>query len=122
MKKIEFQHAGRTHSGYGQNIDGKLWVHFQGKTFALENQVGVAKRKSNSHQSSEKHILSPMPGKITKVVAQNGNAVKPGDLLIVMEAMKMEYALKASRAGTVEEVKCKVGDQVTLGQLLVQLS
>ncbi len=62
-----------------------------------------------------------MPGKVTKIQKNIGDAVSAGDVVIVMEAMKMEYTLKAHVNGKVEVMNCKAGDQVTLGKLLAQI-
>jgi biotin carboxyl carrier protein len=60
-----------------------------------------------------------MPGTVLAVHAEVGAQVELGDTLVVMEAMKMELALKAPFAGTVAAVEIAVGDQVQLGDLLV---
>ena len=66
-------------------------------------------------------IVAPMPGKIIKIEAQVGMLVQPGDLLVVMEAMKMEYKLKAACIGSVEKILCGQGDQVPVGETLIVL-
>jgi len=63
-------------------------------------------------------ILAPMPGTVLKVDVKVGQQVAEGETLGVMEAMKMELALKAHFAGTVAEVGAAVGDQVPLGATL----
>ena len=56
--------------------------------------------------------LSPMPGKIISVKVQEGDAVKDGDVLIILEAMKMEHTILASAEGVVEKVLVEEGEQV----------
>ena len=63
-----------------------------------------------------------MPGKITKVFKQMGDQVKAGDAMIVMEAMKMEYTLKADVDGSIQKIDCQVGDQVALGKILLVIT
>src|SRR3989344_3850942 len=66
-------------------------------------------------------ILAPMPGKITKIFIDSGSQVQKSQALLVMEAMKMEYTLKSDLNTVVEKVNVQVGDQVTLGSLLIEL-
>jgi 3-methylcrotonyl-CoA carboxylase alpha subunit len=66
-------------------------------------------------------VSAPMPGKVLSISVEAGAEVKRGDTVAVMEAMKMEHALAAPRDGVVEAVPGKVGDQVSEGDLLVQL-
>jgi acetyl-CoA carboxylase biotin carboxyl carrier protein len=62
-----------------------------------------------------------MPGRITKVTAKVGDKVEAGQTVIMMEAMKMEYTLKAEVEGVVKAVNVQESDQVNLGQILVEL-
>ena len=63
-----------------------------------------------------------MPGTILKVNVQNGQAVKEGDVLCVLEAMKMENEIMAPRAGTVAQVVATKGSSVDTGATLVVLA
>ena len=67
-------------------------------------------------------VTAPMPGKILKVNASNGQAVKKGDLLIVLEAMKMENEILAPRDGSVSQVVVSKGSTVDTGAPLVVLT
>ena len=60
-----------------------------------------------------------MPGKILKVSVQPGSIVKSGDLLLILEAMKMENEILAPVSGTVKEVRVRPGDSVNTGDTLV---
>ena len=64
---------------------------------------------------------SPMPGNIFKVECKPGQAVKAGDVLIVLEAMKMEIEVSAPVDGTVKSVSAVVGTTVNTDDLLVTL-
>ncbi len=66
-------------------------------------------------------IRAPMPGKVLDVKARPGQAVKRGDALVVMEAMKMEHTLTAPRDGKVAEVAAVAGSQTAEGVVLVKL-
>ena len=65
--------------------------------------------------------VAPLPGTVIAVNVSSGDAVADGDVLIVMEAMKMEHSIKVTSAGTVGEVRVAVGDRVDAGDVLVLL-
>ena len=67
-------------------------------------------------------VNAPMPGKILKVNVNAGTAVKKGDVLLVLEAMKMENEICAPQDGTVATVECAAGDSVESGALLATLN
>ncbi len=71
-------------------------------------------RASTAQESiaSSGTLLSPMPGKISKIMCQAGDTIQKGDTLVVMEAMKMEHTVQATSNGIVESVDCKLGDVV----------
>jgi len=63
-------------------------------------------------------LVAPMPGTVLAVHATAGDAVAAGQLLMIVEAMKMEHRITAPRAGTLREVRAQPGDQVSGGDLL----
>ncbi len=72
-----------------------------------------------SDSSVKGGLMAPMPGKVVKVHVQAGDAVKAGQTLLVLEAMKMEQATRSPADGVVEKVLVREGEQVTAGQSLV---
>ena len=66
-------------------------------------------------------LVAPMPGMIVRVTVQVGDAVHPGQGLVVMEAMKMENELRATSAGTVRSVLAVAGTAVEKGAVLLEL-
>jgi propionyl-CoA carboxylase alpha chain len=63
--------------------------------------------------------VAPMPGKIVTVQVKPGQNVEPGDVLVIVEAMKMEHAISCSEAGIVKEVRVSAGAQVEAGEVLL---
>lgn len=78
---------------------------------ALGNRGGAARR-------GEK-LRAPIAGKVVKLHVEVGSEVAAGDPIVVLEAMKMENELRASRGGTVKSIKVSPGDSVETSQLLV---
>ncbi len=67
-------------------------------------------------------VTAPMPGTILKVLCQQGATVKEGDVLVILEAMKMENEILAPRAGTVAQVVVSPSTTVDTGAVLVVLA
>ena len=66
-------------------------------------------------------VTAPMAGNIWKVVATEGQTVAAGDVLFILEAMKMETEVKAAQAGTVRGICVKAGDAVAVGDTVMNL-
>jgi 3-methylcrotonyl-CoA carboxylase alpha subunit len=75
---------------------------------------------ASTESAGGNQIVAPMPGRIVLVKAKPGDSVEEGQELLVMEAMKMELALKAPRAGTVESVSATQGEFVEADAVLVR--
>jgi len=95
-----------------------LWVHYQGETYFVERSKSLQRRKREERAGGD--IVAPMPGKITQVLVHEGQEVLPKQNLIVMEAMKMEYNLRAELPAKVKRVYCAENEQVSQDQLLVE--
>ena len=93
------------------------WVHLDGHVFCIEK----TEPGSNS-DDAEGGMVAPMPGKILEVLVEQGQSVASGDLLLVMEAMKMEHRIVANVDGVIAMMNLKEGDQVQQGDILVEIS
>ncbi|MCY7365399.1 MAG: acetyl/propionyl-CoA carboxylase subunit alpha [Frankiaceae bacterium] len=92
------------------------WLHLDGTAHAV---VELApERRGAGAGSHDGDVRSPMPGAVIAVRASVGDEVTTGDVLLVVEAMKMEHALIAPVDGAVSELSVRVGDQVAVDQLL----
>jgi len=81
--------------------------------------AGAARARRKAEPGNEAHVGAPMPGVVSGVGVAAGQAVKAGDVLLSIEAMKMETALHAERDGTVAEVLVRPGEQIDAKDLLV---
>jgi 3-methylcrotonyl-CoA carboxylase alpha subunit len=74
---------------------------------------------AGEHETQGGRLTAPMPGKVVAVLVKNGQEVRKGEPLVIMEAMKMEHTISAPSDGVVEEVLYQVGDQVADGAPLL---
>ena len=108
--------------------DGTRQVFFelngQPRSIIVTDRSQVAKRppQRKVETGNAKHVGAPMPGTVATVAAKVGAKIAKGDLLLTMEAMKMETSVRAETDGTVAEVLVKPGLQVDAKDLLVVLS
>jgi propionyl-CoA carboxylase alpha chain len=69
-----------------------------------------------------KYLLGPMPGLVKSIAVADGQDVKAGDALAVVEAMKMENILKAERDGKVKKVNAKAGDSLAVDAVILEFA
>ena len=79
-----------------------------------------AAKKSGTAASGDT-LASPMQGTIVKVAVEEGQQVKEGDLVVVLEAMKMEQPLNAHRSGTVKGLRAEVGASLSSGAVICEI-
>jgi biotin carboxyl carrier protein len=99
----------------------KTWVHYEGRTFLYEEEKIIKSRSKVNNTASSGKIESPMPGKIFKILVKNGDTVKTNQTVCIIEAMKMEYAMKAPFDGKVLSVNKQVGQQINLSELILEI-
>lgn len=89
-------------------------------TYTIEDPRSLRSRKrASTNESGALSITAPMAGLIVKLLVAVGDAVKEDQPLVVMEAMKMQNELKASRTGTVTRMRVEAGAIVQAGKLLM---
>lgn len=99
----------------------------QGAASATREAAATTAEKETPAQPSApvagaETVEAPMPGNIVNVAVKVGDQVKKGQLLVVLEAMKMENEIVATRDGQIVSVKVSKGDAVNPGDVLVQIS
>jgi len=119
--EIRLQAVGET------NEDGDVKVFFelngQPRVIRVPNRKVAAStaKRPKAEAGNANHIGAPMPGMIATVCVVQGQEVKAGDLLLTIEAMKMETGIHADRDGVVKTVHVSAGSQVDAKDLLVEL-
>ncbi|MBD3646099.1 MAG: biotin/lipoyl-binding protein, partial [Pseudomonadales bacterium] len=102
------------------NNHGMTWfVHGTGGDMALIQQP---RYPSSALELSAGSLTAPMPGAVLTTAIKPGDTVSKGQLLLILEAMKMEHKITAPLDGVVSDLHVQVGDQVENGQLLVTLA
>jgi len=98
---------------------GNTWAFSNGRVFRPAEPVrqAIRSRVAGAVQS----LTAPMPATIVKVLVTPGQAVKAGDTLVIVEAMKMELPVRAPADASVKAVLCREGDIVQSDQTLVEL-
>lgn len=112
---------------YSVKVDGKVYdvVVAQGGTLdsiALGKGSGGELLKQSTSVTADETLNSPLAGNIFKIEIDEGEHVNAGDVVIVMEAMKMETEIRAINAGTITAIHVKEGDAVSVGDPLISLS
>jgi biotin carboxyl carrier protein len=143
MKKFNFTISGNKYNvnilNYENNIV-ELEVNGTKYEVEVENQMKVSKTptlvrsnvpapttkekkipKKLSGVSGGSEVKSPLPGSIFKITVSEGDTVKAGDRLLIMEAMKMENNILAEKDGVVQKINVKVGDPVLQNDVLMIL-
>ena len=101
--------------------DDACWVHVDGRVHRVEiSRPGVAPRRKTS--AGEHALAAPMPATVLSLVAKVGQAVRAGDTVLMLEAMKMELPVRAPRDGVVAAIHCREGELVQPGVILVDLA
>ena len=120
--EIRLQAVGETHE------DGEVRVFFelngQPRTVRVPNRKSqvTAARRPKAEAGNPAHVGAPMPGVVATVAAVAGKKVKAGDLLLTIEAMKMETGIHAERDGEVKAVHVGAGAQIDAKDLLVEFA
>lgn len=115
--KIEID--GKVESGLFYVSNDFIDLHLPQGNFRFENPSKKSRRSSvSTHEGS---LSAPMPGKVVKIFVKSEDAVKKGDVLMILEAMKMEHKIVATKEGKVKTLRFKEGDRVSQGEDLVEL-
>lgn len=111
------------------------WVFIEGRTWEIEigarrpssgqaprEGQGQPPRMRSGQSGGAGALAAPMPATVVRIFAKPGAAVRKGDTLILLEAMKMELPLRAPQDGTVKALRCQEGELVQAGTVLIDLN
>ncbi len=111
-----------TNSLFVEEHGGAVWINLDGFSYTKPSKgVHRLKKKSKNLSQSDGDIVSPMPGQVLRLNVELGESVEEGQVLCVVEAMKMEHSLKSPFSGTIEKIDCKVGESLSLGDLVIKI-
>lgn len=138
MKDFQFKINGNSYKVNIRSVeDGLAEIEVNGTAYqvTLETKVPVSKTpklvRAKTPQYTGVHrsmtttklstVLAPLPGTILEIQVKEGDEVAPEQVILKMEAMKMENRVLAETAGTVKSIKVKPGDTVLQGAVLIEL-
>lgn len=122
LPRLTFLHAGRICTARVASDGKKRWVHYNGKTFVLERGKAHTRRVSHERQGAGSGIVTaPMPGQVRGVLVKQGEWVQEGQPLFLLEAMKMEIRVTATRAGQIVQLDANMGQTVEREQILCKI-
>ena len=134
MKPVRLRHGGVTReirldadsAGVGRSprvvtavAGDQIFVWCDGVSYAFERVRSATRAAAGSEHGAD--LLAPMPGRVRKVCAAAGDRVERGRVLIVLEAMRMEHAIRAPQDGTLKRLLVKEGDLVDAGVELAEI-
>jgi biotin carboxyl carrier protein len=117
---------GKSHEGYVAQSDDHWQVLLRGRLYPIVVEDEREKRlrsaaSSNVAETGEFLLRAPMPGLIVAILVEEGQPVKKGQVLLILESMKMQNELKAPRDGTVGRVRVKASETVEQRQILLSI-
>jgi len=117
---------GMSHEAYVQERDGEWQVLLRGRLYSIDVEDEREKRLRAAGgggvaDTGEYHLKAPMPGLVVAISVEEGQEVKKGDVLLILESMKMQNELKSPRDGVVNRIKVKAGESVEQKQAMLSI-
>lgn len=113
----------RSFVAYLSEVGDVTRLAIRGRTYHVEKELDDGQRGgSASSGHADGKVASPMPGNIIKVCVEEGEAVEANQAVVVIESMKMQNEIPAPVGGKITRVSCAVGDQVSFGDVLVEIT
>ena len=99
----------------------RLFVHLDGQTYEIDYLPAVKRHAPDAALSASDHLVAPMPGAVIACAVKPGDTVAAGDLLLVIESMKLETPFKVWRDGRVASVHVAQGQTFERDKVLLSL-
>ena len=117
---------GRSHESYVAPGDHDWQVLLRGRLYPVTVEDEREKRLRSAAgggvaETGEFHLRAPMPGLIVAILVEEGQAIKKGQVLLILESMKMQNELKSPRDGSLGRVRVKAGETVEQKQTLLSV-
>jgi biotin carboxyl carrier protein len=117
---------GKSHEAYVQENDNVWQVLLRGRLYPVRVEDEREKRLraaagAGVAEAGEFHLKAPMPGLVVSILVSEGQEVKKGQVLLILESMKMQNELKSPRDGIVNRVKVRAGESVEQKQSLLSV-
>jgi biotin carboxyl carrier protein len=117
---------GKSHESYVQQGDDNWQVLLRGRLYPVtvederENRLRAA-AGGGVAESGEFHLKAPMPGLVVAIPVEEGQEIKKGQVILILESMKMQNELKSPRDGTIGRIRVKTGESVEQKQTLLSV-
>jgi glutaconyl-CoA/methylmalonyl-CoA decarboxylase subunit gamma len=139
MKKFKFTISGNTYEVEIKDFEGNIAsIEVNGTLYSVELHREIQKTKTptliraevpysgkenieKKEKGAAEPIIAPLPGTIIEIMVKPGDVIKKGQVLLVMEAMKMENKIQSEKDGVVESVRITPGANVLQGDVLIEL-
>ncbi|MBQ2611564.1 biotin/lipoyl-binding protein [bacterium] len=106
---------------YAVKLESNSKAIVNGKSYDISVKSGIDQKAQSKTAGAGQEVKAGLPGNVLRINVTQGSTVSEGDILLVLEAMKMEIEVKAPCAGTVQSVAVSQGDKISNGQTLVVL-
>jgi biotin carboxyl carrier protein len=118
--RLDLELDGRRLRAYVARSGNRRYVSLDGNDWTLQ-PPDPRRTGRSAGAGGGGSLTATMPGRVLDVLVQEGDRVEQGDTLVLLEAMKMELRIQAPAVGTVTAIRCRAGEVVERGQLLVEL-
>ncbi len=117
---------GRSYESYVYEGEEDWQVLLRGRQYPVKVEDERERRLkstfgSKAEATGEFHLKAPMPGLVVAVTVEEGQQVEKGQVLAILESMKMQNELKSPRAGTIQRIKVKAGESVEIRQTMLSV-